>query len=102
MNKYERYGDYSQQQQFQEQIVPSAGSIVRFLLVGAGIGAVLAVLFTPKSGSELRTAIGRGYRRSMHGVTERTRALRERGSNLLGFNRGREPGTEVEKHYGQA
>jgi gas vesicle protein len=102
MNSYQRYGDYSQQQQYQEQIGPRAGSIVTSLLVGAGIGAALALLFTPKSGSELRSAIGRGCRRSMHGVTERTRALRERGSNLLGFNRGTESGTEVEKHYGQA
>jgi hypothetical protein len=96
MKDYQRYGEYSQQQL--EQIGPGAGTIVTFLLVGLGIGAALALLFTPKSGSELRSAIGRGYRSSVHGVTERTRALRERGSNLLGFNRG----TEVEKRYGQA
>lgn len=95
MNEYQQYGDYSQQRR--EVTGPGAGAIVTFLLVGAGIGAALAFLFTPKSGSELRGAIGRGYRRTVEGVTERTKELRQRGGNLLGFNRG----TEVEKQRGQ-
>ncbi len=98
MNKYQRYGDYSQEGY--EASGASAGPIITSLLIGAGIGAVIALLFTPQRGSDLRSAIGRGYRKTVDGVTQRTRELRERGSNLLGFEqRGT---TEVEKHYGQA
>lgn len=97
MNEYQRYGDYTQQSQ--ESSGAALGTIITFVLVGAGIGAALACLFTPRSGRELRGAIGRGYRQTIDGVSERTRDLRERGSNLLGFNRT--PETEVEKHYGQ-
>jgi hypothetical protein len=89
MNEYQRYGDYTQQSQ-ERSGGAGIGTVIAFLLVGAGIGAALAMLLAPKSGSELRGAIGRGYRRTIDGVTERTRQLRERGSNLLGFNRGKE------------
>jgi hypothetical protein len=96
MNEYQRYGDYSQQRQ--EPLGPGVGTIVTCLLVGAGIGAAMALLLTPRRGSELRGAIGRGYRKTVDGVTERTKELRERSGNLLGFTRR----SEVEKHYGQA
>jgi gas vesicle protein len=95
MNEYQRYGDYSQQNQ--EWSGAGMGTIITSLLIGAGIGAALACLFTPKSGSELRGALGRGYRRTVDGVSDRTRELRDRGSNLLGFNRE----TEVQKQYGK-
>jgi YtxH-like protein len=95
MSDYQRYGDYSQQRQ--EGTGAGAGTVITFLLLGAGIGAALACLFTPKSGRELRGAIGRGYQRTVEGVSERTKELRQRGGNLLGFNRR----TELEKQYGQ-
>jgi gas vesicle protein len=95
MNRYQRYGDYSQQNP--EPSGPGAGTVITSLLVGAGIGAALACLFTPTKGSELRGAIGRGYRKTVDSVSQTTRDLREHGSNLLGIDRG----TEVEKHYGQ-
>lgn len=95
MNEYQRYGDYSQQNP--ESSGPSAGTVITSLLVGAGIGAALACLFTPRNGSELRDAIRRGYRKTVDNVTQHTRDLREHGSNLLGMDRS----TEVEKHYGQ-
>ena len=97
MNEYQRYGDYTQQGQ--ESSGAGVGTIISFVLIGAGIGAALACLFTPRSGREIRGAIGRGYRQTVEGVSERTRDLRDRGSNLLGFNRT--PESEVEKHYGQ-
>lgn len=97
MNDYQRYGDYSQQGY--EASGTNTGAIISSLLIGAGIGGLIALLFTPKSGSDLRGAIGRGYRKTVDGVTQRTRELRDRGSNLLGFE---QRGTnEVEKHYGQ-
>jgi gas vesicle protein len=96
MTNYQRYGDYAQQRF--ERTGAGVGTIVTFLLVGVGIGAALASLLTPRSGSELRGAIGRGYRRTVEGVTERTKELRERSGTLLGFNRK----SEEERRYGQA
>ena len=97
MNEYQRYGDYSQQGF--ESSGAGAGMIITSALVGAGIGAALACLFTPRSGSELRDVIGRRYRRTVEGVSQKTRQLRDRGSNLLGFDRTTE--SEVQKRYGQ-
>src|SRR5438105_2531294 len=88
MNEYERYGDYSQQAP-ETSSGRSAGTTLTFLLIGVGIGAAAALLFTPMSGSELRGTIGRGYRSTLDGISQGTQRLRERGSNLLGFNRWR-------------
>ena len=98
MNEYQKYGDYSQQE-LNASGGPGIGNALMFIAIGAGIGAVLALLLTPQSGQDLRSAITRGYRKTVDGVTQRTRDLRDRGSNLLGFNR--EAGSEVETHYGQ-
>ncbi len=95
MNEYQRYGEYTRKSSGPS--VPGIGTTMAFVMVGMGIGAVLALLFTPRSGQELRSSIGRGYRRTVDGVTERTRDLRERGSNLLGFTRGK----DQERQYGQ-
>lgn len=98
MNEYQRYGDYSRQE-LSASGGPGVGNALMFVAIGAGIGAVLALLLTPRTGHDLRSAITRGYRKTVDGVSQRTRDLRDRGSNLLGFTR--EAGSEVEKHYGQ-
>jgi gas vesicle protein len=69
-----------------------AGSVITWLLVGAGVGAGLALLLAPTSGRELRSAIGRGCRRTLEGISRGTKELRERGSNLLNFKRRRSLG----------
>lgn len=84
MNEYQRYGEYAEEQNFPRV---TGGRALVLLLIGVGIGAGVAILLTPRSGRDIRDAIGRGYRRTLDGVTERTRDLRERGSNLLGFTR---------------
>jgi gas vesicle protein len=86
MNEYLRYGDYSQQAQEQSSAA-GAGRLITFLLIGAGIGAGVALLLAPKSGEDLRDTITRRYRSTVDHVSARTRDLRERGSNLLGFTR---------------
>lgn len=94
MNEYQRYGDYTEQSAEREGI--GLGGTIGFLLVGVGVGAALALLFAPKSGEELRGHIGRRYRNTVEGVSQRTRDLRNRGSNLLGFNKETE-----ERQYGR-
>lgn len=88
MNEYERYGDYSQQAR-ETQNGTGTGKAITFLLIGAGIGAAAALLFTPVSGSELRSSISRGCRSTLDGISQGTQRLREGGSKLLGFNRWR-------------
>ena len=87
MSDYERYGDYTQQNSGAVQEKGSGASAVKFLLIGVGVGAAVALLFTPMSGRDLREAIGHGCRSAFNGISEQTRNLRERGSNLLGFIR---------------
>lgn len=96
MNEYQRYGDYTQRRQEISRATGIGGAIAS-LTVGIGIGAALAVLFTPRRGSDLRRAIGRILRRTVDRVSARTRDLREHGSNLIDFARR----SAEERHYGQ-
>ena len=68
----------------------TTGTAFTFLLIGAVVGAAVALLFSPAKGGEVRSAISRGYRKTVDGVTERTKDLRERGSKFLGIDRGSE------------
>ena len=98
MNEYQRYEDYSQQLN-EAGSHAHVGRAITFLLIGMGVGAAAALLFTPMSGHDLRDTIGNGCRRAVNGISEQTRKLGEqtrklgaRGSNLLGFNRRKEVG----------
>ena len=95
MNEYERYGEYSQKN-IEEAGQTNAGTAAKFLLIGMGIGAAVALLASPASGNEIRNAIGRGFRNAFDGISEQTRNLRNRGSNLLGFNRRKVASGEYE------
>ena len=79
--------------------IPSRGisdNTIGWLLAGIAIGAGAALLLAPSSGRELRNAIVGGCRRTLEGVrggiSRGTQQLRERGSNLLSFNRHRAKG----------
>ena len=91
MNEFQRYEDYSQPRS-EAGGKANAGRAITFLLIGMGVGAAAALLFTPMSGHDLRETIGNGCRRAVNGISEQTRNLRDRGSNLLGFNRRKEVG----------
>ncbi len=79
---------------WQEREDRGIGRGIVLLLAGIGIGAGLALLLTPRRGDEVRDAIGRGYRKTVEGLTERAqdlreraRDLRDRAPNLLRFTR---------------
>lgn len=91
MNEFQRYEDYSQPRS-EAGSKANVGRAITFLLIGMGVGAAAALLFTPMSGHDLRETIGNGCRRAVDGISEQTRNLRDRGSNLLGFNRRKEVG----------
>jgi gas vesicle protein len=55
MTDYERIGDY------QESDRSVVGFAMTFLLIGLGAGALLGLLFAPKSGKQMRRALRRRY-----------------------------------------
>ena len=83
MNEYDRYGDYARQTQERS----TRADAVKYMLIGMGIGAVVALLLAPASGSEVRNAVRRRFRSTVDGLNDRAQHLRRQGSNLLGFTR---------------
>jgi len=75
----------------------SASEKLTFLLIGAGIGATLALLFAPKSGRELRGDIADYTRRGVDAAGEGARQLGARASELYDTTSGR-----VQDAYGTA
>jgi gas vesicle protein len=55
MTDYERSGDYQQSDR------SPVGFAMTFLLIGLGAGALLGLLFAPKSGKQLRRTLRRRY-----------------------------------------
>jgi gas vesicle protein len=60
----------------------SSSEKLTFLLIGAGIGATLALLFAPKSGRELRGDIADYTRRGVDAAGDGARQLGSRASEL--------------------
>ena len=73
MTDYERFGDY------QPSDRSTASTAVTFLFIGLGIGALMALLFAPKSGRQMRKLLKRKY----EDAREQADDLMERGSELL-------------------
>lgn len=93
MNPQERYGDYGEEKT-ESRGETVGGSAVMLLLIGMGVGAAVALLLAPMSGREMRDTIRRGCSHALDGISEQTRNLRDRGSNLLGFARRKAAGTK--------
>lgn len=93
---------FARDQSFKEEIMAQNGGSsavekLTYFLVGAGIGAVLALLFAPKSGRELRGEIADATKRGLEAAGEGARRVGERASELV--EAGRSKVTEI---YGQA
>src|SRR6476660_4126248 len=56
----------------------SAGAKLTYLIAGAGIGAVIALLFAPKSGVELREDLADAGRKGLEKGKETAAQLQER------------------------
>lgn len=64
-----------------------------YFLVGAGIGAVVALLFAPKPGHELRADISDATRRGIDYANDSARTIGERATNM--YQTGREKASEL-------
>jgi gas vesicle protein len=58
----------------------NSGDRLVYFLIGAGIGAVTALLFAPKAGSELRADIADATRKGMDQARDRGREFGERAN----------------------
>lgn len=67
----------------------SAATKLTYLLVGGGIGAVLALLFAPKSGEELRGDIADATRKGIEKSKETASHLQERAGEYYEVSRER-------------
>jgi gas vesicle protein len=67
----------------------SAGTKLTYLLIGGGIGAVLALLFAPKSGQELRGDIADATRKGIEKSKETATHLQERAGEYYEVGRER-------------
>ncbi len=68
-------------------------SKLSYFLVGAGIGAVVALLFAPKAGRELRDDIAGATRRGVDYASDSAKALGNRATNV--YNTSREKAAEI-------
>ena len=71
----------------------SAATKLTYLLVGGGIGAILALLFAPKSGEELRGDIADATRKGIEKSKEAAAQLQERAGEY--YEVGREKAGEI-------
>lgn len=71
----------------------SPGTKLTYLLIGGGIGAVIALLFAPKSGQELRGDIADATRKGVEKGKETAAQLQERAGEY--YEVGRERATEL-------
>ncbi len=67
----------------------SSAEKLTFLLIGAGIGATLALLFAPKSGRELRGEIADYTRRGVDYAGEGARTIGSKATDVYGVARER-------------
>lgn len=81
MSDYYKYGEYNAEQSTRAD---SARTAITFLLIGAGIGALLSLLFAPQSGPEIRQAVREKFGDARRGLGEQTARLRRRTSELAG------------------
>ncbi len=60
-----------------------SGSKVSYFLVGLGVGALLGILFAPKSGEETREELTRRAEQGREFAQRKARELRERADDIL-------------------
>ncbi|MGH9555463.1 MAG: YtxH domain-containing protein [Terriglobales bacterium] len=59
------------------------GIAVAFFLVGAAVGAGIALLVAPQSGKQTRRMLQRRYEDAADAVAEKAEAIRERGREMV-------------------
>lgn len=68
---------------YQSSDKSTAGTAVTFLLIGLGAGALVALLFAPKSGKQMRRDIRRKYEDAREAVEDFTDDAKERVEDAM-------------------
>ena len=66
----------------------NAGSKISFFMVGLGIGALVGILFAPKSGEETREFLAQKADEGREYAQRKARELRERAEDLVERSKG--------------
>jgi len=74
MSDYKKYGEYSNERSGFE----SVKTAITFLAIGAGIGALVSLLFSPRSGAEIRQAFRGKLNDARRGLSDQTLRIRRR------------------------
>ena len=61
-----------------------AGAAITFLLMGLGAGALIALLYAPKSGKQLRRDLRRKYEDAVDAIGSWSEEARERAEDAVG------------------
>lgn len=80
MNHYEKYGEYSRAAAGSD---PAKTALI-FLGIGIGIGALLSLLFAPRSGSEVRQAVSGKLGDARRGLGRQGSRVRQKASRIAG------------------
>src|SRR5689334_23987403 len=96
MDSYQRYGDYV------EREPNHAAAIIGSLLIGVGLGALISLLFAPKSGQETRQLLRQQYDNARRGLNQQTGNLRRRGSGIVDATRKITPFARRKEQIGRA
>ncbi len=67
----------------------SVGNGIAYFMAGLGIGAVIALLFAPQSGEEMREMLGQRVEQGKEYVNEQSKAVRRRAEDLVTEGRRR-------------
>ena len=78
----------------------NVGSKISYFLVGLGIGALLGILFAPKSGEETREYLSKKAEEGKEYAQRKARELRERADDLI--ERSKEIATKQKESIGAA
>ena len=80
MNHYEKYGEYSRAAAGSD----AAKTAMIFLGIGIGIGALLSLLFAPRSGSEVRQAVRGKLDDARRGLGRQGGRVRQKAGRIAG------------------
>jgi gas vesicle protein len=80
MNDYKKYGEYSKESSQSDSLKIA----LTFLAIGAGIGALVFLLVSPRSGPEIRQAVGGKLDDTRRGAT---RAASHARKKIMPINR---------------
>ncbi len=72
-----RHGDYEASEK------STVGTAITFLFIGLGAGALVALLFAPKAGKQLRKDIRRGFEDARDAVENFTDEAKERVGDVM-------------------